>query len=926
MTDSAKQKAYEAEKSRQDAARKTRRNIECIPPNKKCGGRCIPPDWDCRLKNEGSDKHLTAVKTDPLKGAASIQRGVTRLTKGVVTGNIEAVQSGRNSITRGIVTITPGTLQEKKELRAKIERNTRFIGTAFLIGVGGFALHMQAMKFRYYKEGVGDKISIFARNGFNAALDAFPVLGTIRDNNRLAAAVNTKRTVEAILKGETSGPAQLEMTLSGEGATQLSRIKKSGAQAYVAMDRVLSEYDRLAREETDPSKKNFLSWDKGHRTAFLGITRTTSNNEFIKNTELSIYAQPAGENFLREAYGLKGKTGSNLRRELGDRFRSERADYYRYAKQNGFKLLGGKDPYMDADTATRFAAFASEHLRDQATIHDLVQVHIRSIVSRGGPQKRADTVYVDTIKGFSDYYKEAAKLSISDGNSPIIREQRKLVENADQARARDLAARMKLTKINNIGPSVSEVIRRKYYATKVIGPTRNTFTLTDRLFRAAAGELVGRPVNSITEAQQVFRDKGITGAVLQTTQQAKKKKSKKQIEEEQKQQRLKSMTELAKKYEEQGLSPVAAMKAAVKEMKERGDELLEARFDFKDSNKGKPCGESYISKNKKCTKNTSQQTKESEKNKTLKKVAIAGAVGGAAVGAAFLLKKAKLNEFGTLNDLSDLRLKVRKRKFEFQIKNQAAMSADQIASAVGSLKGHKGVLNENVERFEAFAKLQGLRADGKGFLKEMESNLASEIGPATSRTTMDAIKMQINMGICDGMASPFSNSIYVRSSRKDINKLTADPKNVVQTINDFQDRRKKDPATEVKLNDAGKRLFATYRNANDGDTHEFIAMVHEAAHMAHFRATRNYLIGFGLQKPPSATVMATLINPKGEKGLVDQLEKASSNYGRSDILGDRAETFAELSVLYMASGKRFKEEYPLAYNWVDTIWKLATKQ
>jgi hypothetical protein len=81
--------AYLAARARLDAARtrsrsgKTSRSVNCNPPNVRCGGRCIPPSWDCRLKGEGPDPHLRAVKTDPLSGFANIQRGIGRISKGV---------------------------------------------------------------------------------------------------------------------------------------------------------------------------------------------------------------------------------------------------------------------------------------------------------------------------------------------------------------------------------------------------------------------------------------------------------------------------------------------------------------------------------------------------------------------------------------------------------------------------------------------------------------------------------------------------------------------------------------------------------------------------------------------------------------------------------------------------------------------------
>jgi len=149
--------AYLATKARLDApARsrtgKTARAVDCNPPNVKCGGRCIPPSWDCRLKGQGPDPHLRAVKTDPLGGLASIQRGATRIAKGVTRGNISEVEGGKRAIIRGVVKATPGDLQRKQQLQATLENRTRLIGTGLAVvtvGLGTHALLMKSNTFGY---------------------------------------------------------------------------------------------------------------------------------------------------------------------------------------------------------------------------------------------------------------------------------------------------------------------------------------------------------------------------------------------------------------------------------------------------------------------------------------------------------------------------------------------------------------------------------------------------------------------------------------------------------------------------------------------------------------------------------------------------------------------------------------------------------
>ena len=97
------------------------RGVDCNPPNVKCGGRCIPPNWDCRLKGQGTNSELQAHRTDPLAGIASIQRGAKDLARGVVTLNPSRVQRGRSSLIRGAVKLAPGdNLEQKKQLKRQL--------------------------------------------------------------------------------------------------------------------------------------------------------------------------------------------------------------------------------------------------------------------------------------------------------------------------------------------------------------------------------------------------------------------------------------------------------------------------------------------------------------------------------------------------------------------------------------------------------------------------------------------------------------------------------------------------------------------------------------------------------------------------------------------------------------------------------------
>ena len=183
------------------------------------------------------------------------------------------------------------------------------------------------------------------------------------------------------------------------------------------------------------------------------------------------------------------------------------------------------------------------------------------------------------------------------------------------------------------------------------------------------------------------------------------------------------------------------------------------------------------------------------------------------------------------------------------------------------------------------------------------------------------------LGGFDGLASQYSNNVYVRSIRKNAATLSADPQEVTNTVGKFMDLRSGTPNNTILPTDPNfKKLFTVASSTKNGDAAEYINTIHEIAHKVHFRASVKTgstpdTIGLGIVYNP-------LENPKfmqtrDKAGMNAQLRRSSSGYGLSDYEGRKAETFAELSVLYVTQGKRFKQDNPLAYDWVDDIWKTA---
>lgn len=252
-----------------------------------------------------------------------------------------------------------------------------------------------------------------------------------------------------------------------------------------------------------------------------------------------------------------------------------------------------------------------------------------------------------------------------------------------------------------------------------------------------------------------------------------------------------------------------------------------------------------------------------------------------------------------------------------------------MAGQFNRLRDQPGVIPENVDAISNFVTKNGIRSDPKTFWTELNESLMDKLPELPSGDRNKAIKqmrMMTNLGSVDGLAGITSDNIYVRSNRKDIGKLDANPADVIKATNDFMDARAVEQADKPKL-------FTIGGSAKDGDARELINTIHETAHKVDFQASRNSgmtnaNIASGMsyrpsyKYPESATTLADFMEVS--KTYTQALKRATSGYGRSDVNLSRRETFAELSVLYITQGQRLKAEHPLAYDWVDDIWKKAS--
>jgi hypothetical protein len=645
--------AYLAARERLDA-RKTTRNVQCNPPNIRCGNRCIPPTWDCRLKGQGTDPHLRAVKTDPLGGLANIQRGFGRISRGVVRGNFSEVEGGKRAIIRGAVKVAPGNIQQKKELQKKLEDRTRAIGIGLAVVTGGLGIHAILMKNNTfgYRNGLGADINSATRAGISRVLDSLPLVGAQRARTRESVSGAVGAATARFATEAVSGPDVMRATLGTGGEAMLSRapLRDNAGQLVVDTNRV----------DRESSSDNFYTWNQKHREAFWTSSINESGVGADRNSKFSVFARPTAEEHLARQFNLTGDealTTRSIKDAITARVETERGDLIALAKQQGFRVSrsGGRESINEADLGTFMRGVVRSSGGSAGyspAIRRELEGHIEGVLTRS-PAAYANTIYGRTVRGFNDFYKEVGDIARNTAGAstldPSLRQRGygEILGSADLTRARYLSGRMGLTR-PVAGDAHAELIRTAYFATRVAGTRSSTYSITDRLALSAASELAGRPITTTADAMRLLQsDYGFTGAVrVRSPREATPRAAAPSTTGQPRpaRRRVRSRSELIRTLTQGGLSPEAAAAEADRIIASRGDEAdcspelvrtatyLAARADFQEGKRlGKPCGASHIPKAHECRKGQGAPTPESDQKR---KAAIIAAVAGGAVALA----------------------------------------------------------------------------------------------------------------------------------------------------------------------------------------------------------------------------------------------------------------------------------------------------
>jgi hypothetical protein len=639
--------AYLAARARLDAARsrsgKTSRSVDCNPPNVRCGGRCIPPSWDCRLKGEGPDPQLRAVKTDPLSGFANIQRGIGRISRGVTRGNFSEVEGGKRAIIRGVVKTVPGDIQQKKQLQKTLENRTRAIGIGLAVVTGGLGMHAILMKSNTfgYRQGLGRDINQATRSGVSRVLDSLPVLGAQRAATRAAVGANLGAAA-----ARASAPAPNVSAIPG--TTVLSATDRD---SHSALQQSLNRINGATRSGAAGTSGNLENWNQRHSSAFWNATRKSDITGPGAPARVSIYAEPTAQEYLGKQFGVppgERSSRSSVKAALQASFDEERRGLVSLAQQQGLRVRRG--PNGDTIDSKDINAFVSGVVRSRpitdTAVRQSVEAHVRSVLTKA-PSSYTNEVYNASVLSFDSFYKDTSRdiRSIpgvaATGRriaQPLTEGSNELLRNTNTYRSTYLAGEMR-ARTQMAGPAHSELVQAAYYHTKVVGTNASSYEIPDRLAFNAASELSGRSITSRSEAIGIInRETGFSGARVATAAAPRQRGASAQASLS-----ARARSIMARAGNE-NMSMEAALRQANVEM--RGDSAdlpprvaayLQMRSDFVAGKKGqgKPCGESHIPKAHECNvgKGKTAPPEAGKRANTGAKVAVAAAlVGAAALG------------------------------------------------------------------------------------------------------------------------------------------------------------------------------------------------------------------------------------------------------------------------------------------------------
>ena len=633
---------------------KTRNTVNCTAGNKRCGNRCIPNSWDCRIEGKGTNSDLAAHKTDPLAGIASLQRGSKDLFQGVVRVNPSQVQRGRNSLIRGAVKLAPGdNLEKKKQLKKQLTEASTPIMAVLGVTLVGLAGHAGLKRgFASYRNGVGAQIDRAASNAVDSILDRMPGTAGNRAATRAAGAAATGEIAGVVTRGQRL--VQTRIATSGN-VGRIGPLSFRPNAANTEASGLRASLDQLNAR----ARAGQLSFDEYRSSAVQTLYGARSPGTRPNGQRGSIFSEHAANEFLTSKFGLNGAgaVGSSggysmaARNALVDTQVAERLGAWGQAMRNDMQIRRMTGPQGNIRTrdinqyirtvganalGQPLAGMNAAQRRQASTEANRL---MRSVLGGNNVNLEARSMRRSLVSEFDTYFENTAQMMrrnaaasdspFGDGLTGLARYVRRTTNNPGSILSRDHA----------------DLIIRNDYHVRVMQQRAN-YSIGDNTARRIAQQITRSPeLPDIDSAYRVLNSNGFVqlsrSAPGAGKSPAASRTSRRTPAAAQPQQprRLLTESELIRNAPP-GYSPEGAREWARRQIAERGDShesglppriaaYLEARQDFKQGERlGKPCGESNIPKSHKCSKGQGAEAPAKKGNNTAIKVAgVVAAVG-----------------------------------------------------------------------------------------------------------------------------------------------------------------------------------------------------------------------------------------------------------------------------------------------------------
>lgn len=498
---------------------------KCKPPNRRCGDRCIPPNWDCRLRGEGNDPHLAAVGrgSDPIGGFANLERSVQKLGRAVTKLSASELEASRRAFARGAAKLHPGNLKEKEKAKEDAFKVATMValpvGIAIFAGLG----HRGLKANRQYREGVGKQIDdAVEQTVYNIKRNA-PFVGP-RVRQQEEAAQNALNTLRQAGTGRLAGGPEAIAARAGRTtflSSNTRRLANSMSQKDTtgshAVRRSLWAADRNVNTNA-PSRLSYNEWQPKSLQAFWRTKLPTElHGQLTGDGSTSLFAVGATNNLMARAYGIPRdrSEGLNLKTDatrlvkvMSQRLSSSRAALLADMKERGYSIENGLDDYLSLNSR--------QWRTGDAAIDAETHSYIKRLISAADTSSFAREQYISVRKSFDHYFTQigtdiAIPPSIDNNTFRPGERAQSFYADGLLGHAEGLARMSSLPWPADRAirtPEMAELVRRAYHTRVVMGNRSGTvaFSSVNRL-KAVALELSGKSgYISTQEAETIVSD------------------------------------------------------------------------------------------------------------------------------------------------------------------------------------------------------------------------------------------------------------------------------------------------------------------------------------------------------------------------------------------------------------------------------------